>query len=199
MGGLRGNKGTVYEGGLRVPGIIEWPNGIPQLRITKYPAVVMDIFPTIAEIVGLPDSSMLQPQDGVSLVQLFTNNIKRREKPIPFHYAGNSVMLDNNIKLLHVGKKEKQYELYDLAADPNESHNLYNETPEQVNRMQRLMNSWVESMNASIIGKDYPEGRLLPGDPAPRFWMQVEAYKPFFKDWKKRPEYKSGLQPKKKR
>jgi arylsulfatase A-like enzyme len=199
VGGLRGNKGTVYEGGLRVPGIIEWPAGIPEPRITEYPAVVMDIFPTIAEIVGLPDSTMVQPQDGVSLVKLFTKEIGKREKPIPFHYAGSSVVLDNNIKLLHVGKKKKKYELYDLATDPHETHNLYTSAPDQAKRMRKLMDAWVTSMNASVEGKDYPAGRVLPGDPAPRFWMQVEAYRPYFNEWKERPEYKSRLREKKRK
>lgn len=199
VGGLRGNKGTVYEGGLRVPAIIEWPAGIKQPRITKHPAVVMDIFPTLAEIVGLPDSAMVKPQDGVSLVPLFSQEIGRREKPIPFHYAGNSVVLDNNLKLLHVGKKKKQYELYDLDTDPTESTNLYQRKPEVAARMQTLLDQWDQSRTASIDGKDYAEGRLLPGDPAPRFWNQIDAYKPFFKEWESRWEYQKSVTPKKPR
>ena len=76
----------------------------------------MDIFPTIAAIVGLADSVMLQPQDGVSLLSLFTEEAVRRDKPIPFHCLGNSALLDNNYKLIHLGKKpaESRYELYDL-------------------------------------------------------------------------------------
>ena len=198
VGGLRGNKGTVYEGGLRVPAIIEWPNGIKEPRITKHPSVVMDIFPTIAEIVGLPDSVMVKPQDGVSLVPLFAQEIGRRAKPIPFHYSGNSVVLDNNLKLLHVGRKKRQYELYDLKADPQESNNLFKEKPELAQRMKSLMDQWDDSRDASIAGKDYPEGRLLPGDPAPRFWTDVEAYKPYFEAWENRWEYESRLKGKRK-
>ncbi len=52
-GGLRSFKGSMYEGGLRVPAIIEWPNGISKVRITKHPAGAVDIFPTIAEVAGL--------------------------------------------------------------------------------------------------------------------------------------------------
>ena len=192
VGELRGNKGTVYEGGLRVPAIMEWPNGIKEPRITKHPSVVMDIFPTIAEITGLPESAMIQPQDGVSLVPLLTQEVGRRTKPIPFHYSDNSVVLDNNFKLLFIGKK-KRYELYDLDSDPGESNNLFAQKPELAERMKSLMDQWDDSRDASVAGEDYPEGRLLPGDPAPRFWTDVDAYKPYFKAWENRWEYESRL------
>ena len=96
-------------------------------RVSNYPAVTMDIFPTIADIVGLRDAVMLQPQDGVSLRKLFTEEIARRDKPIPFCCLGNTALLDNNVKLIRLGNKppEQQYELYDLASDPREENNLY--------------------------------------------------------------------------
>ena len=80
-GGLRDFKGSLYEGGIRVPAIIEWPKGINKFRSTKFPAGAVDIFPTIAEIAGLPDSSMQQPQDGQSLLQLMNKEIGPRKKP----------------------------------------------------------------------------------------------------------------------
>jgi arylsulfatase len=194
-GGLRGFKSSLYEGGLRVPAIIEWPNGIPSPRITEYPSVTMDIFPTIAEIVGLPDNCRLSPQDGISLVPLFTHESTRRAAPIPFRCLGNTAVLDNDIKLIHLARPDA-YELYDLDADPTESNNLYSDAPELAKRMRNLMSSFDKSLQVSIAGKDYSEGRLLPGDPKPRFWMEVEAYEPWFDEWKSRPEYRSRLKAK---
>lgn len=104
-GGLAGTKKTLLEGGIRVPAIVEWPGKI-EPRITWHPACAMDIFPTIAELVGLPEASMLQPQDGVSLVPLFKREIGPRTKPIPFayfnqHQFGNGwAIIDNNFKLV---------------------------------------------------------------------------------------------------
>ena len=197
VGGLRGFKGSLYEGGLRVPAIVEWPAGIEKPRVTQFPAVTMDIFPTIAEIVGLPDSVMLQPQDGISLKKLFREELTRRAKPIPFHCLGNTAWLDNNYKLIHVGNRSgpKQYELYDLAVDPKEQNNLRSERPKVAQRLQMQLTEWNRSMNASVAGKDYPEGVLNPGDPQPRFWTDVDAYRPYFNEWRKRPEYKSRLTP----
>ena len=194
-GGLRGHKTKVYEGGLRVPGLIEWPAKIKP-RVTEFPAVVMDIFPTLAEVIGLPDDAMLQPQDGISLVELFAKEIGPRKKPIPFQCFGNTVLLDNNMKLLHVSQDKtapKQYELYDLSDDPHETNNVYNDRPEVAKKMTAAMDKLKESITASYAGKDYTEGKLLPGDPAPRFWMKVDKYKPYFDEWVKRPEYEKRI------
>jgi len=185
----------MYEGGLRVPAVIEWPSVIKP-RVTDYPAVVMDIFPTLAEIVGLAEETMLQPQDGVSLKPLFTQEISRREKNIPFACFGNTVILDNNMKLLHFSEKrdgEKRYELYDLSTDPKEQHNLITERPQVAKRLQQAMNKWKASVDRSFAGKDYAEGKLLPGDPAPRVWTGLDVYRPYFSEWRTRPEYRSRL------
>ena len=144
----------------------------------------MDIFPTIAQIVGLPDTVMLQPQDGISLKKLFTEELIRRTKPIPFSCRGNTALLDNTYKLIHVGRP-KQYELYNLADDPKEQNNLYAEQPEVAQRLQSQMTQWNKSMHASMVGKDYPENKLNPGDPEPRDWMNVDAYRPYFDEWRK--------------
>ena len=198
VGGLRGFKGSLYEGGLRVPAIIEWPAGIDKPRATKFPSCTMDIFPTIAQVVGLPDSVLLQPQDGISLKGLLTRELGERQKPIPFSCFGNTALLDNNYKLLHVGKQRdkgpKNFELYDLANDPRETTNLMRKKPAVAKRMQAAMKVWQQSMAASFAGQDYPEGKINAGEPEPRFWTTVKGYEPYFDAWRNRPEYRSRLQ-----
>ena len=200
VGGLRDFKGSLYEGGLRVPAIIEWPNGIKKPRVTKYPSCTMDIFPTIAQVVGLPESTMLQPQDGISLKKLLNQELGDRTKPIPFNCFGNTALVDNHYKLLHVGPRRsqalKRYELYNLADDPQETTNLMGKKPDIAKRMQTAMNAWKQSMQASFAGQDYPEGKVNPGEPEPRFWTTVKDYEPYFKNWQERPEYRSRLKSK---
>ena len=104
-GGLRGYKSSMYEGGLRVPCVIEWPAGIAKARITKHPAGAVDIFPTIAEICDLPKSAMLQPQDGLSLKPLFAKETGPRTKPLPFQSRERVVVIDNDYKLLSLPGK----------------------------------------------------------------------------------------------
>ena len=192
VGGLRGYKSQVYEGGLRVPCIIEWPAVIKQSRITDFPASTMDIFPTIADILGLPKSSMVQPVDGTSIRELFTEDVTKREKPIPFRYQGKGALVDNNYKLVAVNIEKKNFELYDLAADPNETKNIIGEQKDVATRMIKTFMEWSQSIDSSDAGNDYPNGHLVPN----RYtinWVELPEYRPYFQQWKNRPEYKEVL------
>ncbi|MBI5773806.1 MAG: sulfatase-like hydrolase/transferase [Verrucomicrobia bacterium] len=82
-GGLRAKKGSIYEGGLRVPGLIEWPARLTQPRVVTLPACTMDIYPTVLELAGAKVAK--QPVlDGTSLVPLFDGKMTARSKPIGF-------------------------------------------------------------------------------------------------------------------
>jgi len=193
VGALRGFKGSLFEGGLRVPAIVEWPAAIKP-RATQFPACTMDIFPTIAEIVGLPEGALLQPQDGMSLRALFEKELGRRPKPIPFSHGGRSALIDNDYKLLRPSRRDAgNFELYNLAADPSESKDLSGENPQVAKQLQAQMEAWLRSLDASAAGRDYPEGKVDPAHPAPRVWMQVDAYRAYFPEWRRRPEYRSRL------
>jgi arylsulfatase A-like enzyme len=82
-GGRRGNKGTVYEGGLAVPALLEWPAKFPEPKVITAPCVTSDIFPTLMDIAGHePDKS--RPLDGISLMPLLEGEAKKRNQPIGF-------------------------------------------------------------------------------------------------------------------
>jgi len=178
---------------LRVPCVIEWPAGIRQARITKYPAGAVDIFPTIAEVCGLPKSAMLQPQDGLSLKPLFARDTARRSKPLPFQSRGRLAVIANEYKLLSSpGKNGTRYELYNLEKDAAETTNLYDKDPATATRLARDLENTRRSIAASVVGKDYPEGEVGPQPPRV-FWHTVDAYKPFLPKLIKRPEYSDWL------
>lgn len=192
-GGLRGNKGTVYEGGLRVPGIIEWPSKIKP-RVTNYPAVSMDILPTLADIVGLESSTWIEPQDGISLKQVFDNELKKREKPIHFHYNGSAAIIDNNIKYLQVvGRRQQRtrYELYDLRVDQKEEKNLISSREELANKMRSMLETYQKSVEQSALGMDFDSKSILKGHRPPTSWTKFEGYQPYLKEWRKRWEYRN--------
>jgi arylsulfatase A-like enzyme len=179
VGGLRGFKGTIYEGGLRVPGIVEWPARISQPRVTSYPACTMDIFPTIAELVGLPESSLLQPRDGASLVRLLDRELGSRANPIPFRQQGRAALVDNRYKLLTKSLKTGEFELYDLEADPAEEKDIAESMPERFETMKTALLSWNDTVVASVEGQDYPEGKVDENHPEPRQWSALREYEPF--------------------
>ena len=200
VGGLRGNKGTIFEGGLRVPAIIEWPAVITRPRITKHPTVTMDIFPTIAAIVGLPDTAMLQPRDGMSIRPLFDGEIGPRGKPIGFRHTGRAAFIDNDCKLLTQDLAKGVFELYNLAEDPTETNDLFASYPKIAQRMLKQFEAWNRQVEASIAGKDYPEGSVRKDEPKPqRRWSTAEQYKPYIEQLKKRPEYANEIEKRRRR
>jgi len=84
-GGWRGRKGDVHEGGLRVPGIVEWPKVIQTSRVSEMPCVTSDIMPTILELLHLQHPQPQRPMDGVSLKELIVGgDMQVRPKPIGF-------------------------------------------------------------------------------------------------------------------
>lgn len=81
---LRGQKGTLWEGGIRVPALIEWPGKIKN-KITAVPTGVVDIFPTLLELAGVESGESDHPLDGISLVPLLLKDeLRSRDQPLGF-------------------------------------------------------------------------------------------------------------------
>jgi arylsulfatase A-like enzyme len=193
VGGLRGNKASVYEGGLRVPGIVEWP-AVIKPRVTYYPACTMDLFPTVADILGLPNDVFVQPLDGLSLKPHFTTELPERTKPIPFRFGVKAALVDNRYKLITDDLRKGRFQLYDLEADPQESRDLSGEQSARFERMKQELLAWNESVEASFKGKDYLENKVLPPDPEPQLWYEIPAYQQYLSQWEKRWEFKSYIE-----
>ncbi len=191
-GGLRGHKGAVFEGGLRVPGIIEWP-AVIQPRVTNYPASTLDLFPTVADIVGLPDTVLIKPVDGASLRPLFAQELPVRDKAIPFRFHKQAALIDNQHKIVATNLDTGSFQIFDLVADPAEARDLSAEQPELAARLKKELLAWNDSVEASFAGKDYLEGKVTPPDPESIAWTASPAYQPFLAEWQKRWEYESAI------
>ena len=188
VGSLRGFKGSLYEGGIRVPAVIEWPAGIPAPRATAFPAATMDIFPTVAAAAGLADGAALRPQDGIDLGPVFRSDPPRREQPIGFRHTGRSALIDNDLKIVASDAASRKRELFDLGADPGETSDLSDAMPEELARLGALLDAWNASVQASADGGDYPAGDFVKDESQPGWWAEQDRYKPYLEEWRGRPE-----------
>ena len=175
VSGLRGFKGVLYEGGIRVPGVIEWPGKIKP-QVTGVPASTLDIMPTIIDLLDLPADSMMDVYDGESIVALFDGATPQRKHSIPFTSKGTA-LIDGAYKLIGSGRgKGAQWELYDLETDPAESRDISSDQPTRFKKMIAEAEKLLTSVAASAEGKDYPEGRMIqPQRGTP--WFEMEEYK----------------------
>lgn len=118
--GGRGHKAQIYEGGLRVPALLEWPEHISSSRNTYVPCNTSDIYPTLMELTDAKPKKKL-PLDGISLVPLIDNKMNVRPKPIGFwNYPAQGLVMsskDEMSELLIAQKASKDVD--DLSAISN--------------------------------------------------------------------------------
>jgi arylsulfatase A-like enzyme len=169
-GPFRGQKGSVWEGGLRVPGILEWPGRIKPGH-ASVPVCTSDLYPTILEAAGVSVPKQVQPLDGISLMPLLEGRMTERPRPIGFWHGGGKNMdrdsghaawSDNRYKLHKISAKQKagmSFELYDLSDDPSEKKDLAKDKPEVVAKMRTELEAWQDSVLRSLHGEDYKAGR----------------------------------------
>lgn len=86
-GGRRGGKGQIYEGGLAVPALLEWPEVFHEPRVIKAPCVTSDIYPTLLALVGVRMEKQ-PPLDGIDIMPLLTGQEQKRTSPIGFWDSG---------------------------------------------------------------------------------------------------------------
>lgn len=138
-GGLRGRKRSLYEGGIRVPGLLVWPDQFPTARRISVPASTLDYLPTVLAATGLrlPDEGA-QPLDGINLLPILAGDQATRSRPLPFISRKQFAWIDDPYKLYSPDGGET-WELYDLVQDPGESHDLAAAMP---GKLAELVADW---------------------------------------------------------
>jgi arylsulfatase A-like enzyme len=145
-GRLRGRKGTLYEGGVRVPGTLVWPDGVGS-GVVEAPCVTSDYLPTVLDAVGIDPPDRPEPVDGVSLLPLLRGETDERSSPIGFQTptladaGGDAAVVAGDEKLLRPGE-DADYQLYDLASDPYETTDLADERPDRVAELRAWLDDW---------------------------------------------------------
>jgi len=153
-GPYRARKRSLYEGGVRVPGILVWPERIGEGRVTDVPCSTSDYVPTIMDALGL--SMAERPYDGISLMPLIDGKMQERPKPIAFESKNQVALTDNRYKI-YSGDGGDTFELYDLVEDPSETNDIASEHPDKVVQMRAILEEWRASCRASNDGADYDD------------------------------------------
>lgn len=166
---LRDEKGSVYEGGLRVPLIATWPGHIPAGSRSGVPVNGVDLFPTFCELAGISADQLPAKLDGESLVPLMQQSRKGLDRvAIYFHYphyhhsTPASVIRSGQYKLIEF-LDDGHLELYDLAADIGEQRNLATTEPRLRDSLYRQLQSWQQNVAAPMptINPDFDPARRL--------------------------------------
>jgi arylsulfatase/arylsulfatase A len=152
--GLRGLKGSVYEGGIRTPLVAWWPGHVPAGRILDQPVAHVDILPTVLEACGVPLADR-PPLDGRSMLALLVGAGEPWPERTLFAqwHRGNHPQRYRNFaairgrwKLLRGPAADAAHELYDLAADPAESRNVIEQHPEEAARLLAAYDAWFDDV-----------------------------------------------------
>ena len=159
-GGFRGWKTELYEGGIRVPGIIEWPARINSNRISDYAVVSSDLLPTVCDLlnISVPSDRVI---DGVSILPLITDERPTRNRTISwaFRVAGsgdfmseyNAAISGDRYKVFATYKNGYMTsgELYDIREDPYETKDLSKTLPGVLEEYRWRLEQWRDSVVVS--------------------------------------------------
>ncbi|OHB82854.1 MAG: arylsulfatase, partial [Planctomycetes bacterium RBG_19FT_COMBO_48_8] len=170
---LRDEKGTLYEGGIRVPLIVRWPGVVKAGTTCSTPVTSVDFYPTFLEIVGARGDSN-QVLDGEDILPLLKQTGTLERDAMYWHYphyhhsrpAG--AIREGDYKLIEF-YEDGRLELYDLANDIGEKKNLATEMPQKATQLQQKLAMWRRSVKARMPTRnpDYDPARANEWKPRP--------------------------------
>lgn len=152
---LRGEKGTVYEGGIREPLIIKWSGKIPSSSVSKAIVSSVDFYPTLLEIADV-DKATEQILDGTSFLPVLLKDQYDSERAIFWHYpvyhhdVPASAIRKGDWKLIE-NLVTNEMELYNLRLDISEAMDLADLYPKKTDELKRLLRIWQKE-----VGADFP-------------------------------------------
>ncbi len=182
-GQLRAAKGTVYEGGVRVPALMAWEGKIPAGSIVKAPMHMVDLYPTLLRLADAKIDQKL-PVDGIDMWEAISKGREMPDREILLNAAPNwGALRSGSWKLNINGGKAQQnvdgqeefakddfgansLELFNLSQDPNEKVNLANDQPQ---RAQAMLQRWKEYRSEAISPRSKPKPK---GFVVPKVWGQ---------------------------
>lgn len=142
---LSGGKGTLLEGGIRVPFMMQWKGRLPAGKIYDAPVSSLDILPTALAAAGAKVSSSMM-LDGVNLIPFLQGQNKGAPHETLFwRYGGQLAVRRGDWKLLRQGARD-EFQLFNLPQDAGEMRNLAAERPELVRELRAMLDQWREEL-----------------------------------------------------
>jgi len=146
--GLSGRKRSLKEGGIRVPGLVEWPGRLNQKVIDHYPAFTSDYFPTVASLIGVDIVKYQWSYDGIDLMPILDGEHAptestgiTREQPMIFQLREQAALIYNRYKI-YSDDQGVSFGLFDLEDDPAERVDLSDKEPEIKERLVKYWEAW---------------------------------------------------------
>lgn len=143
---LNGEKGMLSEGGVRVPYIVSWPNGIEANQVSDVPVTSLDVGATAVDLAGLPRDEAL---DGENILSLLKDPEMAARRPIYWRFWGQAAMRVGDWKYLRAGTHEF---LFNLADDMLEQNNLLDSEPERTAAMRVQWKAWSDGLMRPYTG-----------------------------------------------
>jgi arylsulfatase A-like enzyme len=142
---LRGHKGQMFEGGLRVPCVIRWPARIPAGRVCDDFLTTLEILPTILAATGVNAPSALK-LDGFDMLPCLRGEAKPPREQMFWQRQADSAARWRDFKWIRSAGKES---LFDLSADVTEKEDLAKSNPEMLRQMRERFEGWRGEMDAA--------------------------------------------------
>ena len=146
-GPLRARKGSIYEGGHRVPAVACWPGTIKPGQVSDVPGMGMDLFPTMVELAGVPSREAL-PLDGVSLAGLLKDGKAPAARDLFWASKKSKAIRSGDYKLMVNG--DAKPELYNLKSDIGEQKDLADQHPEKVKALHQTLKDWYREVTDGV-------------------------------------------------
>lgn len=147
---LRGEKGSLYDGGVRVPFMMQWQKKIPRGRVFKQPVSSLDIFATVKDVVGF-ESLQQGKIDGVNLLPFIAGAKTGRPHEKLFWRTKRQVAMRSGDWKIIQDSKTGEIEIYDLAADIGEKNNLAQSDQEKRKELSAQLLDLSSTMNLKEI------------------------------------------------
>lgn len=151
--GLSERKRSLKEGGIRVPGLLEYPSQFPNGKSVETPFFTSDYLPSIVDLLNL-DYPNDRPLDGESILPILTDLSVDDRKPLVFRYQKQAAVIDGDYKIYRENETA-DFRLFNLKNDPAEQQDLSLELPEKREAMIQYWNDWQLSQEESLAGADY--------------------------------------------